>query len=56
MDIPVPPWYKGFEQALSPIEGHTTAVLLAIAGITVVIALRGDAVTKLAWLVYLISP
>lgn len=50
------PWYKALERALSPIEGHETAALLALAGITVVIALKGDAVTKLAWLVYLISP
>lgn len=50
------PWYNAFEHALQPIQGHTTAVLLAIAGVTVIIALKGDAVAKLAWLIYLISP
>lgn len=52
----MPPWYKAFAELLKPIEGHETAALIALAGITVVIALRGDSVVKLAWLIYLISP
>lgn len=52
----MPPWYKEFAKLLKPIEGHETAALLAIAGVTIVVAWKGDAVTKLAWLIYLVSP
>lgn len=49
-------WYKEFAKALEPIEGHTTAALVVIAGLTLVIAIKGDAVMKMGWLVYLLSP
>lgn len=52
----MPPWYKAFEEALKPIEGHETAALFVIAGLTIVIAIKGDAATKLVWLIYLLSP
>lgn len=50
------PWYNAIEKALKPVEGYTTALLVGLAGITLVIAWKGDAVTKMAWFVYLISP
>lgn len=52
----MPLWYDQLAQLLKPIEGHETAALLALAGITIVIAWKGDPVIKLGWLVYLISP
>lgn len=50
------PWYKALRDALQPIEGHETAALLAIAGVTIIIAWKGDSVTKLGWFIYLVSP
>jgi hypothetical protein len=52
----MPLWYKNFAKALEPIAGHETAVLLAIAGITIIVAIKADPAAKLAWLIYLISP
>lgn len=52
----MPFWYKNVAKALEPINGHETAVLLAIAGITIIIALKADPAAKLAWLIYLVSP
>ena len=54
--LPMPPWYKEFAKALKPIEGHETTALLILALITIFIALKGDPVVKLGWLIYLISP
>lgn len=50
------PWYNAMEEALRPISPYSTFILVVLALATLYVALRGDAVVKMAWLVYLISP
>lgn len=50
------PWYGAIERGLSPLERYTAVLLGLLAAITIYIAWKGDAVVKMAWLVYLISP
>ena len=50
------PWYEPAERALRPLGPYSTLILLGIAAVTVYIALRGDSVAKIAWLVYVVSP
>jgi hypothetical protein len=55
-DLPRLPWYSDIEAILAPTERASTLALLAIIAITVVIAWRGSATVKAAWLVYIVSP
>jgi hypothetical protein len=56
MAIPEMPWYKDMEKALRPLDPYTRIILLAMAGITVWVAWKGDAMARTAWIVYLVSP
>lgn len=55
-DLPVPPWYAKIESVLAPTERAATLALLAVIAITAVIAWKGSATVKAAWLVYIVSP
>jgi hypothetical protein len=55
-DLPKLPWYDTIERTLAPTERASTYALLAIIAITAVIAWKGSATVKAAWLVYIVSP
>ena len=50
------PWYGDVERALRPLDPYMSFILVGLATITLLVAWKGDAVVKSAWLVYLISP
>lgn len=56
MALPEMPWYGSIERGLRPIEPYSNLVLIGLAALTVLIAWKGDSVTKMAWIVYLVSP
>lgn len=56
MSVPEMPWYSAMERAMQPLNPYTTFLLIGLAAVTVYIALKGDAVARTAWLVYLVSP
>jgi hypothetical protein len=56
MSDPELPWYPVIERALRPIEPYNALALGAIAIVCLWVAFRGDAVTKTALLVWLVSP
>jgi hypothetical protein len=56
MAIPEAPWYPAFEKMLRPIEPYNSIVLVAISAICIWVAIRGDAFTKTAVLVWIVSP
>lgn len=56
MNLPQMPWYKAINDKL---EGHEWLInvgLLIIITISLVLILRGDRLSRAAWLVYLVSP
>jgi hypothetical protein len=55
-DLPKLPWYDSIERVLAPTERASTYALLAVIAITAVIAWKGNATIKAAWLVYIVSP
>lgn len=56
MPTPELPWYPAVEKALQPIEPYSSLVLVGIAVVCLWVAFRGDAVTKTAVLVWIVSP
>lgn len=56
MADPQVPWYPAVERGLRPIERYNSVVLVGIAALALWVAFRGDAVTKTALLVWLVSP
>lgn len=56
MSVPEMPWYAAAERMLQPLSPYSSLVLVLLAIITLWIAFRGDALVKMAFLVYLISP
>ena len=56
MNIPKPPWYKAIDKKLEGAEWLVNALLIGIIVVSVILLVRGDRVTKTAWLVYLVSP
>jgi hypothetical protein len=51
-----PPWYKALNAKLEGKEWLVNALLLSIILISIVLLLRGDRLSRTAWLVYLVSP
>lgn len=51
-----PPWYRWLEAKLEPVQPAVVLLLLLLAGISLVLAVRGPRWARTAWLVYLISP
>lgn len=56
MSVPEMPWYPAAEKALQPLSPVSSLLLVGLALLTLWIAWKGDAVVRLAWLVYLVSP
>ncbi len=56
MNIPKMPWYAKLESGLAPIKPYSQILLIAIALVTLAIAIWGDTIMQMAWFVYLISP
>jgi len=56
MTIPKPPWYGAVNKKLEGAEWLINPLLIGIAVITIVLLVRGDRVSRTAWLVYLLSP
>jgi hypothetical protein len=51
-----PPWYAAINSKLEEHEWWINAGLLIIVAISVILILRGDRLSRAAWLVYLVSP
>lgn len=51
-----PPWYRWLEARLEPLQPAVVALLLLIAGVSVLLVVSGPRWLRTAWLVYLISP
>lgn len=56
MTIPKPPWYGAVDKKLKEAEWLINPMLIGIIVISLLLLLRGDRVSRTAWLVYLISP
>ena len=58
MKLPLPtmPWYKAINDKLEGAQWLINVGLVIIIAISVMLILRGDRVSRAAWLVYLISP
>lgn len=56
MGVPEMPWYEPMEEALQPLNPYTTILLVLLGAFTIYVALRGDSIGRMAWLVYLVSP
>ena len=56
MNIPKPPWYGAVNKKLEGLEWLVDALLIAIIVISLILLLRGDRLSKTAFLVYLVSP
>lgn len=51
-----PPWYRWLEDHLAPFQPAVVALLLLVAGVSVLVAVTGPRWLRTAWLVYLMSP
>jgi hypothetical protein len=51
-----PPWYAAINKKLEGSEWLVNTGLLVIVVISLVLILRGDRLSRAAWLVYLVSP
>lgn len=49
-------WYKWLESKLAPSDKVVTWILIAIATVTLVIALQKSTTLKAAWAAYMLSP
>jgi hypothetical protein len=58
MNLPLPkmPWYAALNAKLEGHEWWINAGLLIIIAISLVLIMRGDRLSRAAWLVYLVSP
>lgn len=56
MAIPELPWYGALKRVVAPTEAVSNAALIIIAIVTLLILIKGDAVVKAAWAVYVVSP
>lgn len=58
MNLPLPkmPWYKAINDKLEGHEWWINAMLIAIVAISILLIVRGDRLSRAAWLVYLVSP
>jgi hypothetical protein len=56
MKFPIPPWYKPLNEKLKGAEWLVNATLVVIIALCIILLLRGDRLTKTAFLVYLVSP
>jgi len=54
--IPEMPWYNELERLLHPLSPYSSLALLVMALILAWVAFRGDAVTKMAVMVWVVSP
>lgn len=51
-----PPWYKWANSKLEGSEWLINVLLIFIVAITLFLLLRGDRLSRTAWLIYLVSP
>lgn len=56
MAVPKLPWYNKLESIVAPTEGAANLFLIIIIIACLVILLKGNAVAKAAFVVYLVSP
>ena len=56
MTIPIMPWYKALNTKLEEHEWWINTGLVIIIAISVILIVRGDKLSRAAWLVYLVSP
>ena len=56
LPFPEMPWYKALNDKLEGAEWLVNALLAGIAILCVVMLLRGDRLSRTAFLVYLVSP
>lgn len=56
MATPSLPWYDDLKRIVAPTEGAANLALALIIVASIIILLRGDAVVKAAWVIYLVSP
>lgn len=58
MNLPIPsmPWYKAINKKLEGREWLINAGIVAVVLISILLIMRGDRVSRAAWLVYLVSP
>ena len=58
MKLPLPsmPWYKALNEKLEGYEWAVNVGLLIIIAVSLALIMRGDRLSRTAWLVYLISP
>jgi len=50
------PWYKSINRKLEGVEWLVDLILIGVIVLSIILVLRGDRITKTAWVVYLISP
>ncbi len=56
LPLPNMPWYKALNDKLEGSEWLVNALLIGIIVLCIVILVKGDRVSRTAWLVYLVSP
>ena len=56
MNIPKPPWYGALNKKLEEHEWWINTGIVIIIAISVILIVRGDKLSRAAWLVYLVSP
>jgi hypothetical protein len=56
MAAPSLPWYPKLQKLLVPTEGAANLVLIGIIVVTLLVLWKGDAVKKVLWALYLVSP
>lgn len=56
MSVPEMPWYDALEKLLHPISPYSSWALVIMAIVLLWVAFRGDAVTKMAVLIWIVSP
>ena len=56
LKFPEMPWYKSINRKLEGVEWLVDLILIGVIVLSIILVLRGDRITKTAWVVYLISP
>jgi hypothetical protein len=56
MKLPVPPWYKPINDKLAGVEWLVDAILIITIFLCIIALVKGDRLTKTAFVVYLVSP
>lgn len=56
MPLPEMPWTQPLVNAVQPLNPFMQLFLFIIAGACIYVAIRGDAVTRTAFFIYLVAP